>query len=424
MKLEILINKDDKSFNLISKGYSLAIFEEIESSVDTLTFLKLIKKDLNVLNLLTNHNSNMSVIEGFNFPMLLSIDSNAKSNFQTNFSKITEKNIAKTDQHIKQLFKKSFPRILEKTSSKIKPKTKATLLAHVMRGKLMKNLPKAIDDLKPEEKEELFKEIIDSAAGEIIPTLLSVVDMSKSWFINLGLEIRENIITASAIDEDRYEKIIEKLENHYEVIEPFISLYWCENNHGSFYTIGLHMKGICPSCGNDLLKCTLYHFKPNIVKLLRADEGLIKSLTMFLVDESGLLWLPDAYLEGEARDTEKDVLIETGDKKYAAIEVKNYAKDVPLRTKKSNIDKMMSQALKHLQKYKEKNIYLEKMYLVFNYHYDKELQDHVKKNLDLPKFSDLNQVEFEVFGIDTIKNIKLEHEPVETGEGTGKVVSK
>lgn len=414
MKLKILINKDDKSFKLTSKGNSLAIFEEIEDSVDTLTFLKLIKKDSDVLNLLTNHNSNMSIIEGFNFPMLFSIDSNAKSNFQTNFSKITEKNIAKTDQYIKQLFKKSFPRILEKTSNKIKPKTKATLLAHAMRGKLMKNLPKAIDDLKPEEKEELFKEVIDSAAGEIIPTLLSVVDMSKSWFINLGLEIRENIVTASDIDEEKYEKIIEKLENHYEVIEPFISLYWCETNHGSFYTIGSHMNGTCPNCGRDMLKCTLYHFKPNIVKLLRADEGLIKCLTMFLVDESGLLWLPDAYLEGEAKDTEKDVLIEIGDKKYAIIEVKNYAKDVPLRTKKSNIDKMMSQALKHLKKYKDKNIFPEKMYLVFNYHYGKELQDHVKKNLALSKFSYLHHVEFEVYGIDTIKNIKLEDETADT----------
>jgi len=409
MELDEVVNKNGEIFNLISKGESLNIFKEIDESIETKTFLKLIKNDLDILNLLTNHRSNMSIIDGLNFPMLFSIDINAQTDFKKHFDELAEMNIAKTDQELKQLFKKVLPDVLEKIS-KLPTKTKVNLLAQTRRGNLLNSFPKAIENLKPETREELLKEGANSIAGEIIPTVLSFVETSKSWFINFGLEIRKNIINASNIDEKKYEEIIKKLENHYHVIDPFISLYWCEKEHEpiSFYTIGSRMEGKCPICGSDLLKCTLYHFKPNIIKLLRANEGLIKCLTMFLVDESGLLWLPDVYLEGIKGDTEKDIVIDTENGKYILIEVKNYAKDQTSRGKKQNIDKMMSKTLNHLRKYKEHDIDIEKVYSVFNYCYDKSLQAHVKRNLKTPKFSDLNLIEYNVVGIDTLKNMKVE----------------
>jgi hypothetical protein len=412
MELEKIVNKNGEIFNLISKGESLNIFKEFDESVETRTFLKLIEKDFDILNLLTNHKTNMSIIEGLNFPMLFSIDINAQSDFKRHFNELAEINIAKTDQELKQLFKKVFPEVLEKISSNLPTKTKANLLVQTRKGNLLKSLPKVMGGLKPEAKEELLKEGISSIAGEIIPTILSFIDTSKSWFINSGLEIRQNIINASNIDEREYEEMINKLENRYNVIDSFISIYWCEKEHDpvSFYTIGSHMKGKCPICENDLLKCTLYHFKPNIVKLLRADEGLIKCLAMFLVDESGLSWLPDVYLQGINKDTEKDIVIESGDNTYTLIEVKNYAKDVTPRGKKTNIDKMMSKTLNHLRKYEEKDINVEKVYSVFNYCYDKSLQAQVKRNLKSPKFSDLNLVEFNVIGINTLKNMEFETE--------------
>lgn len=417
MELDKIVNKDDEMFNLISKGESLNIFEEIDESVETKTFLKLIQKDLDILNLLTNHKTNMSIIEGLNFPMLFSIDIDAKSDFQSHFDELAAMNIAKTDQQLKQLLKKVLPEILEKMN-KIPTKTKAKLLLQTRKGNLLKELPKTIEDLRPENKEQLLKEVTNSVAGEIIPTILSFIDTSKSWFINSGLEIRSNIIHASDIDERKYEDLINKLENHYHVIYPFISLYWCEKEHDSFYTIGSRMNGKCPICDRDLLKCTVYHFRPDILKILRADEGLIKCLAMFLVDDSGLLWLPDVYLEKVKEDTEKDILIESGEERYIIIEVKNYAKDVSNRAKKQNVDKIMSKTLNHLRSYKKKNIDVEKVYAVFNYCYDKQIQSQINRNLKKPKFSDLNQVEFKVIGIDTIENLKIQTENIESENDT------
>ena len=51
MELDEVVNKNGEIFNLISKGESLNIFKEIDESIETKTFLKLIKNDLDILNL-------------------------------------------------------------------------------------------------------------------------------------------------------------------------------------------------------------------------------------------------------------------------------------------------------------------------------------------------------------------------------------
>jgi hypothetical protein len=257
---------------------------------------------------------------------------------------------------------------------------------------------------------ELIKVFEDFVIDDVAPVGLALVDSLKKEFIDFGMKHGEKIISGSKLDERSYENTINKLKTKYKVINPLLSIFWCENEEHEHYSFFMFSHSTvpkikCPICSKSLSSGTFYYFIPEINYLLRGEEGLIQTITMYIIDKTGRQWLPGVYLTDITNDTEKDIVIQTGEQKYSIVEIKSLATDVASRTKEENIKQLMNQALKHLSSYNEHNIDLETIYLVSNYIIDKEIEQMVSDLLSQKKFADLKKVKLKIIGLNNINEL-------------------
>lgn len=404
--LEKLINKDGEEFPIISKGESLSIISAIRDSINSQTVLELIIDDNDVLNLLTNHKTTMTSFRGHNFPLLFSLSENAKPALEGQFDDLSKQRSILTQRLIGKILSESLPHIIKNMDLS---GSEVSSLNRLTRSGGFKDFNSIISDLSPEMREKIITGLFKGSIENIIPAGLSFLDSLKASVIDFGIKPRDNLINASDLTENEYEQIIEKLELSHKIINPLLSLYWCNSKshpHFSFYTVGQKLSNAkCPVCGEILYYGIFYYFEPNIFKLLRAKEGLIKCLTLYIADNSGLRWLPDVYLKDHPDDEEKDVIIETESNKYVIIEVKNHAKDVRMRTKEEHLLQLFHQAKRHLEGYKKHDIEVDDVFVIFNHVYDDELKKYAQDLLNRDVFATLKN-HLKVIGITDLETIK------------------
>jgi hypothetical protein len=411
LELDKITNNKGKDYSLIHNKESMDIMERIMSSLESKTFMKKMLKDYDTLNLLCNHRNTLSIFEDYNFPLLFSIKEFTKPEMEKYFEGVADDERIKTQHIISEVTKKAKPvvkKLLKKYPKYFKGK-EVNILRKVLTGKGLEAFSLINKNLPDDKKQELIKKVGRLASADLIPGGISFVNSSKAQIIRAGIKSRNKITKTASIDEIKYENITEDLLMNYKVIEPFVSLFWCENQfheHYSFYILGhtAQPQIICPICKNNLYFATYYYFKPLLADFLMQNEGLIQVLTMFLVNETEREWLPGVQLEKED-DSEKDIVVKTSEDGYSIIEVKNYVKDNP-RARKSNIEKLMKQASNHLENYQKRDINVEKIFLVFNYDYDDEIQRVVDGYLSKPKFVALNNVNLKIIGLNNILELK------------------
>lgn len=422
-------NKSGDIYQIISKGNSLAIATKLKESLEAKTFIEMALEDDDVLNLLCTHRSTLSVFEKFNFPLLFSIHREMGIKSELPFATLAKKESIKGQDTIEHIVERAKP-TLEDLENKFKAKY----------GKLLEDIKIEVVGLQEEKNQQILsmiisqviiqdfgneekilkiiKELEDFVIDDIVPVGLVLVDSFKENYIEYGIKHREKTISGSKLDEKAYEDTINKLKTKYKVIKPLISIFWCENETHEHYSFFIFSHSIvpnikCPICDKNLSSGTFYYFIPQINYLLRGREGLIQALTMYISDKTGRQWLPGVYLEGLAEDTEKDIVIQTGEQKYTIIEIKSYVTDVGLRTIKENIKQLMLQARNHLNSYNKQNIDVEGIYLVSNYFIDKEIKRNIKDLLSNSKFENLKKIKLKIVGLNNIKELnelKLEQD--------------
>lgn len=411
VELEYIINKKGKQYSLVYNKDSMTLMEGVMSSLESKTFLKRILKDYDVLNILCNHSVTLSIFEDYNFPLLFSMKDITKPVVGDYFEDIADEESIKTQHIISEVTKKAKPLVskLLKKYPKYFKGNELNILRKVLNGKGFEAFTLITKSLPEEKRQDLLKKVVQLASADIIPGGISFINSSKAQVMRAGIKSRNKVIKDSNITEIKYEFIINNLIIKYKVIEPSISLFWCDNkrhDHYSFYIFGhtAQPEIKCPICESNLYFATFYYFKPILAELLMQKEGLIQVLTMFLVNDTELEWLPGVYLEKE-NDSEKDIVVKTSNDGYSIIEVKNFVKDNQ-RARKSNIKSMMAQAVKHLNNYTKRDINVEKVFLVFNYDYDEEIQQIVSSCLLKPKFKVLNTVDLKIIGLNNINELK------------------
>lgn len=431
MKLKEITNKSGDIYQIISKGNSLSMAAKLNESLEVKTFIEMALEDDDILNLLCTHRSTLSVIEKFNFPLLFSIHREKEVKSELPFATLAKKENIKGQHTIEHIVERAKP-TLENLGNKFKAKY----------GKLLEDIDTKVEVVGLQEEKDqqilsliisqviiqdfgneekilkIIKEFEDFVIDDIVPIGLVAVDSFKERYIEYGIKHRKKITSGSKLDEKAYEDTINKLKTKYKVIKPLISIFWCENEtheHYSFFIFShSNVPNIkCPICDKNLSSGTFYYFIPQINYLLRGGEGLIQALTMYVIDKTGRQWSPGVYLEGIAKDTEKDIVIQTNEQKYTIIEIKNYATDVGLRTIKENIKQLMIQVLNHLNSYNEQNIDVEGIYLISNYFRDEEIKNIVKDLLSNSKFENLKKIKLKIVGRNNIKELnelKLEQD--------------
>ena len=424
MRLKEIKDKNGKIFPIISKGKSLLISTKLNESLKAKTFIEIALDDNDTLSLLCNHRSTLSIFEKSNFPLLFGINRESKKiKSELPFSIVAKKETAKMEHTIEHISDRAKPK-LEEFSKRLEAqygKILEDIQVDVMglqeeRNQQILSMVVSqviIKDFADEEKIlKMIKEFEDFVIDDIVPVMLAYVDSLKEEFIDFGIKHREKLISSSKLNEEAYEGIINKLNVQFEVIKPFLSIFWCENEgheHYSFF-ISSHSKVpniTCPICNRNLSVGTFYYFTPDINYFLRSGEGLIQALAMYRINKTKLNWASGVYLENIGDDTEKDIVVQTEEQKYSIIELKCFSTDVRLQTKKENIKQLMNQVLKHLISYENQNISVDTIYLITNYFADDETEQILKDFLLNCKFAELKKIKLQIIGPNNIQNFKL-----------------
>ncbi|VUT27718.1 MAG: hypothetical protein SYNGOMJ08_00268 [Candidatus Syntrophoarchaeum sp. GoM_oil] len=419
-RLERITSKTGESLPIISNDETFKTYEKVKT-LEAKTFLKLALNDENILKLLTTHQSNLSPFKKFNYPLLFSL--NAQGDLS--FGLMAEKESIKVEYTIGQIGEKTKPnleRLVKKFETKYVPLIEQlevddviTELEEEKREEFIKTkiIQTVTEELGNENQMmKIIKIFEDDVIDDIIPIGLSMINSMKDEILKFGIEHRNNLLNASKFEKDEdYKKVIETLEHELKVIKPLLSIYWCENKnheHFSLYmTTHANIPEIkCPICNEGLSSGTFYYFIPEINYLLRRREGLIKSLVMHILDSGSSAWNSSVYFEKEQNDSEKDFVIETDEGKYCIIEVKNYATDVPQRTKQENIKQALGQISNHVDSYENMNVDISQVILITNYWKDDELERIRKELLDDEKYEKIKRYNFELFGPGELHNLQ------------------
>lgn len=408
---------------IISKGKSLSVETKLNESLEVKTFIEIALDDNDVLSVLCNHRSTLSIFEKFNVPLLFSIDRESNIESDLPFDTVAKKEITKVEYTIDHITERAKPNIEDFTKR-----------LEAQYGKVLEDIQVEVMGLQEEKNQQILsmvisqviikdfadeekilktiKEFEDFVLDDVIPLGLGLVDSFKKEFIDFGIKHREKIIFASKLNEEAYEITINKLKAKYKVIKPILSIFWCENEeheHYSFF-ISSHSKVPkikCPICDRSLSVGTLYYFISQLNYFLRTDEGLIQALIIYKINKTGLDWASGVYLENVSDDTEKDIVVQTEERKYRIMEIKSFSTDVRLRTKKENIKQLMIQVLKHLRSYKMQNILVDTLYLVTNYFSDDETEQIVNELLSNTNFAELKEINLEIIGPNNIQYLKI-----------------
>jgi len=428
MELKEIKNKNGDIFPIISKGKPLSTLSKLKESVEAKTFIEMVLEDQDMLGLLCTHFSSLSVFEKFNFPMLFSVNRGAKVESEFPFALIATKETTKAQHTIDRIVERAKP-TFENRAERFMGKY----------GRILENIDEECDEVGFQEEREqqilsmvisqvvirevgdeekilrIIKMFEDFVIDDVVPIGLSFVDSLKKEFIDFGMKNREKMISASKLDEKVYEEMIIKLETKYNVIKPFLSIFWCENEKHEHYSFFMFSHSTvptikCPICNKSLSVGTFYYFIPSINHLLRGREGLIQALAMYLIDRTGREWLPGVYLKNVDGDTEKDIVFKKDDNRYCLIEIKSFATDVSPRIKKGHIEQLMNQTLKHLNSYLKQNIIVNDIYLVSNYWVDGEIEHVVSDLLQQKKFAKLREINLEFVGTNNVRKFnELKH---------------
>ncbi|MGC8913059.1 MAG: hypothetical protein ACP5LE_03865 [Thermoplasmata archaeon] len=412
MEMKEVKNRNGDIFPIISKGKHLLTMAKLKESVEAKTFIEMALKDQDVLSLLCNHYSILSVFdEKFNFPMLFSINRRAKVKSGFPFALVATRETTKAQhsiEHIVERAKPTFRNLAEKFMEKygkfledIDVKDDSVGFQEERKQQILTQLIWEVGD---EEKiQRVIKMFEDFVIDDVVPVGLALVDSLKKEFIDFGMKNREKMLSTSELDERTYEATINKLETTYKVIKPLLSLFWCENEKHEHYSFFMFSHPTlpeikCPICNKSLSIGTFYYFIPPINYLLRGREGLIQALTMYVIDKIGQEWSAGVYLKNVDDDIEKDIVLKKDDDRYSLIEIKSFVPGVNLRTKKENIKQLMNQALKQLNSYLKHNIIVDDIYLVSNYRVDKEMEQFVSELLSERKFAKLKKINVKLVG--------------------------
>lgn len=252
----------------------------------------------------------------------------------------------------------------------------------------------------------------DFVMDDAIPICLSVAGVIKLDLLEAGRKHKQNILDNAGISEEIYNNIVKRLLVEIKVLNPFISIFWCENhleNPYSIYIVGHKISPDvrCPICQSPLSEGSFLFFSPNIMRSLRQSDGLLPIYVGYKLEKEDCAWADKVYIEGDKTDIEKDFLFKTSKMDgYGLIECKAFSGDVPQRTITSQLEGSLIQLKNQIEGYEKKMIRITKAYLVVNYDLSglekKELIDSI---LSDAKFAQLKKYNTRILGIDNIDTI-------------------
>ncbi len=423
MNLGKIKTENGESLETVSSGNHLSTFAKLMGSLEANTFIVKVHEDSDVLNLLSGYHKSLSPFEHFIIPLLFSINRQKKAKEDLPWDKVDTEEENRTHVSSENMIRQAIPAIdgfFEKFNEKYKKilaanelqpdsmtyqeQEKQQILGMIISQVLASELG---DEEKAKKSIRIFEGFLTDDPVLLISKFL---DPLKKEIIDFGMNNRAKMIANSGLDENKYKNVVEKLENDYEVIKPLFSIFFCENEKHKLYSFYMLNHSIvpqikCPICNRNLSAGTFYYFIPQVNDILKTSEGLLGALTIFKMAQSGRKWLSNVSLKDIPVDTEKDIVIETDSGKYTIIEIKNFAFDVDMKTRKDNVSEFLDKALRDLLVYEKQGIALENIYLISNLFKDYENVQVVIDLCSKMKYARLNNINLKTIGPNNIHNL-------------------
>lgn len=401
-----------KTFKLVSHGNVASVIQKVRTSPRARMFADLLRSDSSTQSIFFHHWRQLSLLKELSFPLFVSSDTRPSGVDPL----VKEAALAKEMSAVK------FQGVLTEALPLIEKRVKT----------FQTRLRAAGIDPDKDSNEQVMGFLLDQmgflSGGSPIGTMLTKAKPFEDYFAdemgdfglelltalkvgvrNDGLDRRNRLIKESALNEVEYEAAVAKLREE-EFLRPVLSVLWCRGHPKLPVTsvyVGDQWQVVpqCDTCHERLSHCTYLIPSAASMMFVRHYEGILPYLMAWDLEQNEVPWAAHAYLDGESRDTEKDLVFKPkGKKGVTIVECKSTYTDTPDRTMDVNLRDHLIQLAQHVASYQSKNITVARAVLATNYKTTKERQEMVQRwVMDEERLKCLRVPDFSLIGPNTLE---------------------
>lgn len=369
------IEGSGKTFKLVSHGNVASVVQKVRTSPRARRFADLLRNDDSTQAIFFHHWRQLSLFEEVSFPLFVSSDANPSGADPLVKEALFAKE--KSEVTLQGVVTQALP-LIEKKVRTIQARLKAagidpdkdsrTQFVGFLFGQMGlfsggSPMGAMLSMAKP--FEDYFADEMGDFGLELLTTLK--VGLRKD-----GLDRRKRLLKESSLTEVEYEAAVTKLRED-EFLRPALSVLWCKGHPQLPVTsvyVGDQWQVIpqCDICHTRLSHCTYLIPSAASMMFVRHYEGILPYLMGWDLEQNEVPWAAHVYLDGEAGDTEKDLVFEPkGKKGVTIVECKSVYTDTPDRTVEANLKDHLGKLANHVLSYQAKGVTLARAILATNY---------------------------------------------------------
>ncbi len=369
------VEGSEKTYRLVPHGNVASVVQKVRSSPRARMFADLLRGDSSVQGIFFHHWRQLTLLKQVSVPVFVSSDAvasgpdplvkeaaYAKEKSEVTLQGVMADALPLIEKKIKTLLAR-----LEKAGINPAQATQEQFLP-LMLGQM--GLFSGGDPIAA--MVTLAKPFEDYFADEVGDFGLELLAALKAGVRKEGLDRRGRLLKESGLGEPTYEAALAKLREE-EFLRPALSVLWCAG-HPKLPVTSVYVgdqwavDSRCTTCHERLHHCTFLVPSTSSMMFVRHYEGILPYLMAWDLEQNDIPWASHVYLEGEAGDTEKDlVFMPKGKKGVTIVECKSAYTDTPDRTVEVNLKDHLGQLVKHVKSYQSKGIPVARAVLATNY---------------------------------------------------------
>ncbi len=380
------ISAGDKQYGLVHRGNTANVVSKVSNSPESRSFAKLIQEDALLQRLFSPQWTQVSLLNELSLPVYFSKTPGRPP--PAAVIREAQKGSELGSFTMERIMKAARPKI-EEWAQRVAEKLEAqgtppgTIDQQAMLLAVLQAMGLFTAGAPTTAWLRLLAPFEDYFADDLMDLGVSLLSATKIVALSLGLTRREGLLKSTGMDEKSYEAaLLRLLEDGYA--KPLLSLFWCEHHQDiptSFYVVG-HRRpptAKCDVCGRVLRHGTFLFLTSAAMALARQRQGPLLYLLSWNLEQRGIPWGAQVYVQGIAEANEVDLVYRVNaEQGYVVGECKSYATDVPERTVETNLRKQIGQLSDKVTALNKAGIPLSKAILVTNYFVTKQRKAFVK----------------------------------------------
>lgn len=381
----VALEAGGRRYELLSRGNVRPVIEKIRRDYKARHFAELLIDDAEVSRLFLHHWRQLSLLPDISIPLI--VDTDQAPTAVDVLGKEAKEATGRTGVAFESIIQSAAPVIQRKLESliarmkaqgvdpeKVNQETFAiqflSLLGIFSGASPLSGL---IRLMKP------FEDYVADEIGDFASELLSAIKLGVR---DAGNERRSRLIEESGLPLDRYRATIARMlsDGYLRVV---LSVLWCEGHPSlpvSLVTVGDSTQAgvTCSVCNKELIRCNFLLPTVHSMVLVRQYPGALQYLLPWMLEQQGMAWTTNVYVDGVAGDTEKDIVFRSnGVRGITVVECKSDYTDSPARTVNQKIRDHLVQLSRAVTSYRDLGVEVGMAILATNYETTSERRQSV-----------------------------------------------